>query len=93
MSVEDKRFLAKTIIVCVLVLAAIVTIHIIDEPKVEAWEYHTAQYGDNLWDIAKEYNPSYEGDLRDITYCIRKANDMKDNTVYVGLVYEVPIME
>lgn len=93
MSDDRKRFLVKAIIIFVLFVLLLATIRWMDAPKVEAWELHTVQYGDTLWDIAKEHNPGYEGDLRDIMYCIKKANSMKNDIVYVGHVLEVPVME
>ncbi|MBQ8540544.1 MAG: LysM peptidoglycan-binding domain-containing protein [Clostridia bacterium] len=92
MSNKDKQFFKKAIAIFVLFVVLIATIHWLNAPEVEAWELHTVQYGDKLWDIAKEHNPGYEGDLRDIMHCIKKANSMEDSTVYVGHVLAVPVM-
>ena len=93
MSNEAKRFIIRAIIF-IFTLVLLIYVYIkATEPKAEDWEYHTAQYGDNLWNIAKEYNPEYEGDLRKVMYYIKQANGMKSDTVYVGHVYEVPVME
>ncbi len=93
MNANEKRFLVKVIAIFAAFVLVIATIHWLDAPKVEAWELHTVQYGDTLWDIAKEHNPGYEGDLRYITHEIKKANSMKNDIVYVGHVLEVPVME
>lgn len=89
---NEKRFLLKAAALFVLFVLVIATIHLLNAPKVEAWELHTVQYGDTLWDIAKEHNPGYEGDLRDVMHCIKKANSMESDVVYVGHVLAVPVM-
>ncbi len=48
----------------------------------------TVEYGDTLWDIAREYNP--EGDIRQYIHRIEKFNNITDSTIYAGEILRLP---
>lgn len=93
MSSEDKKLVKRALIVILAIAMLMFAFIKATESRVEAWEPHTVQYGDTLWDIAQEYNPDYNGDIWEVIYYMEKANGMKSSTVYVGHVLEVPVME
>ena len=94
MNNKEKKLLIKAIAAFLLfVLFVVSVIGCFAVPKVKAWTYHAVAPGDTLWSIAKEYNPEYEGDVRQITYCIKKANGMDSSAIMAGDVLEVPVME
>ncbi|MGM9551953.1 MAG: LysM peptidoglycan-binding domain-containing protein [Clostridia bacterium] len=88
-----KKFLFSVVIAVLWVLLIVMIVHSFIKPQVVRWDYHAVDTGDTLWKIAEEHNPDYTGDIREITYQIKKANGMKDSVVYVGQVLEVPVME
>lgn len=48
------------------------------------------EYGDTIWDIAKN-NMSKDEDIRDYIYQIRKINNLDTANIYPGKVILVPI--
>lgn len=93
MTKADKRFAFKVILISVIALLVMHFVTVAANPDVEKWTTHAVAPGDTLWSIAKEYNPEYTGDIRHITYQIKKANGMDDSAIMAGDVLEVPVME
>lgn len=55
---------------------------------------YTVKSGDTLWSIASNINKEHykqEKDIRKIVYAIRKANDLKGNTIYSGQTLTLPL--
>lgn len=90
---SNRRFLISVVLALVWVLLVIAIVCNFTRPQVERWDYHAVDVGDTLWNIAEEHNPGYKGDIRELTYQIKKANGMKDETVYVGDLIRVPVVE
>ena len=44
--------------------------------------------GDTLWDIAKQNRKS--GDIRFLIYEIESINNLKDSTIYPGMILKIP---
>lgn len=89
---SNRKFLINMFLALIGVLLVIAIVCKLTQPQVERWDYHAVDVGDTQWNIAEEHNPGYTGDIREITYRIKKANGMKDDTVYVGDLIRVPVV-
>ena len=47
--------------------------------------------GDTLWELAKEYRPNYNGDIRALIYEIKKINNYKTAEIMPGEIIYIPL--
>ncbi len=48
--------------------------------------------GDNLWQLSKEYQPNYKGDIRKAIYEIKKINGLKGSELQPGQILLIPMV-
>lgn len=47
--------------------------------------------GDNLWDLVKEYNPGYKGDIREAIDQVQRINGIQGANIQPGDVLMIPV--
>ena len=51
----------------------------------------TVTAGDSLWNLIREYNPDYDGDMNQAIYRVQCINSLDSACLYSGQVIQIPI--
>ena len=51
----------------------------------------SVQQGDSLWNLVKEYNPDYQGDVGKAVYEVTQINDLPNACLNIGDNISIPL--
>ena len=87
---NKKRFTMFVLTLVMLITCGFSSVRNHNETKEVKTISVFVDYGDTLWDIAKNNNPNNE-DVRTLVYEIKKCNNLNSNTIKAGDEILIPV--
>ena len=55
------------------------------------WQEVRVSEGDSLWNLVREYNPDYDGNMNKIIYEVKVMNDLEHASLQAGQMLRIPV--